>query len=383
MLLRTIASNNKVLKMKPASAIEAELSKQRIYNHDILSCTNEGVSGNHLYSGRALGLTTPNDIIQIHPFLKREWNEITAHYYRIKLPITSNVIWDISLKSLDKYPDVSESVFFFGPAENRARFDHARFRVVEYINNKNNFTALASQLRLDIVPTQCFHGKQWFAGLEYFDYPCYVKAAVSVAGKGIFRCESPEEVIQALSYFDEDVPLQVQNEIKTDVFLNMQYEATDTELKHFLVSEQILDGFTHKGNRYPAQVEPWDSVEPMAEWLWEKGMRGIFAFDVGVVNEGGESRYIPIECNPRYNGASYPSAIAMRLGLTNWVAKEIDTRYRKLADVDLSGIEYNPVTRTGIIIVNWGTILAGKIGVLISGLKLDQEELEAELRSRL
>ena len=374
--------------MTPAESVDVIASEkkslQKIFNHDILSCTNEGVSGNHLYSGRALGLTEPTDIIQIHPFLKREWDEITAHYHRIKLRFSTNVIWDVSLERLDEYPGVDESVFFFGPNENKVRFDHKRFRVVEYINNKNNFTALASQLRLDIVPTQCFHGKQWFAGIEYFDFPCYVKAAVSVAGKGIFRCETPEEVIKALSYFDEDVPLQVQNEIKTDVFLNMQYEATDTELKRFLVSEQILDGFTHQGNQYPAQEEPWESVQPMAEWLWKKGMRGIFAFDVGIVKEEGkETRYIPIECNPRFNGASYPSGIATRLDMTNWVAKEIETQFRTLKEIDLTGIEYNPVTRTGIIIVNWGTILAGKIGVLISGLKFEQEELEAELRARL
>lgn len=369
--------------MKPAKALQESLVTQTIFNHDILSCTNEGVSGNHLYSGRALGLTEPYDIIQIHPFLKREWKDISAHYGRIGLPYSSNVIWDVSLDRLDEYPGVEESVFFFGSTENEVRFDHKRFRVVEYINDKNNFTALASQLRLDIVPTLCFHGKQWFAGIEHFDYPCYVKAAVSVAGKGIYRCETPEEVVKALSCFEEDVPLQVQNEIKTDIFLNVQYEATDEGLKRFLVSEQILDGFTHQGNRYPACEEPWDAVEPMAEWLYEKGIRGIFAFDVGVLKENNETRYIPIECNPRYNGASYPSGIATRLELSNWIAKEIETRYRKIKHIDLSGIEYNPETKTGIIIVNWGTVLAGKIGILISGLRYEQEELEAALRDRL
>ena len=37
-----------------------------IFNHDIMSCTSAEVSGNYLYSGRALGLTEVDDIIQIH-----------------------------------------------------------------------------------------------------------------------------------------------------------------------------------------------------------------------------------------------------------------------------------------------------------------------------
>jgi hypothetical protein len=38
-----------------------------IINHDIMICTAEGVVGNHLYSGRALGLLEPWDMIQLHP----------------------------------------------------------------------------------------------------------------------------------------------------------------------------------------------------------------------------------------------------------------------------------------------------------------------------
>jgi hypothetical protein len=255
--------------------------------------------------------------------------------------------------------------------------------VVQHINDKNNFIALASHLRLDTPATRCFHGKQWFAGLEHFSYPCYIKAAVSVAGKGIFRCENRNEVIQALAYYDEDVPLQVQDAIDTDVFLNIQYHATGYGLERLLVSQQILDGFTHQGNRYPASHEPWDSVEPMAQWLWEKGIRGIFAFDVGVLEQGHTTRFMPIECNPRFNGASYPSGIACKLELSQWLAKDFKTRHNRLADIDLTDLEFDPETRTGIILVNWGTILVGKLGVLIAGSPADQERLESELRARL
>ena len=356
---------------------------RRIFNHDILSCTHEDVAGNHLYSGRALGLTDPDDFIQIHPFLKREWNTITGHYDRVGLPHSKNVIWDTSLGRLSDYPDLTESLFFFGPSENRARPRRALERVVSHINDKNNFIALASHLRLDVPNTLCFHGKQWFAGIEHFPYPCYLKPSVSVAGKGIHRCENPSNLIKALAYFDEDMPLQVQEEIHADIFLSLQYEAFDAGIERLLVTEQVLQGFTHQGNRYPARCEPWGAVEPMAQWLWQHGMRGVFAFDVAVVEEIDGLRFMPIECNPRYNGASYPSEVARRMQIPQWIAKEFNGHYDKLADIDLNGIEFNSETRSGIILVNWGTILIGKLGVLIAGTLMQQKQLEAELLARL
>ena len=71
-----------------------------IINHDIMNCTAEGVVGNHLYSGRALGFSEPWDIIQLHPELQPLWNDITSHYQRIGLSHSSNVIWDLNLEQL-------------------------------------------------------------------------------------------------------------------------------------------------------------------------------------------------------------------------------------------------------------------------------------------
>ena len=90
-----------------------------LYNHDILSCTHEEVTGNHLYSGRALGLTAPEDIIQVSPFLKNQWNAILAHYSRIGLSHTQHVLWDVSLERMKSYPEMDDSFFFFGPRENK------------------------------------------------------------------------------------------------------------------------------------------------------------------------------------------------------------------------------------------------------------------------
>jgi len=356
---------------------------RHIFNHDIASCTHPDVVGNYLYSGRALGLSSPADIVQLHPFLKKEWSSISQHYRRIGLSHSENIIWDISFDVLKKYQDLDASLFYFGEKENKARRDHAWMKVVDYINSKNNFVALASHLRIAIPKTLCFRGKEWFAGIELFPYPCYLKAAISVAGMGIFRCETSQSVIKALAYFNEGVPLQVQAEVDAKIFLNMQYYSDDKGLMRWLVTEQVLDGYSHKGNRYPSGHQPWWVVEPMAEWLHSKGMKGIFAFDVAIIETQDEPEYMPIECNPRYNGASYPSGIACKLGLKSWLAKECHTRHERLDDINLEGIEYDSMTKIGIVIVNWGTVLAGKLGVLIAGTQRQQAGLEAELLTRL
>ena len=354
-----------------------------IFNHDILSCTREAAAGNQLYSGRALGMTSPDDLIQIHPLLEREWDAIDGHYDRVGLPHTSQVVWDVTIDRLADYPDLRESLFFFGHKENRVRSHNAWQRVVTYINNRNHFVALAKHLRMDVPHTLCFHGKQWIAGIGTLPYPCYLKSSVPLAGKRIRRCETPSDLIQALAFFDEIMPLQIQEEIPADIYLNLQYEASDERLERRQVTEYITLEHIHRGIRFPARCEPWGSVEPMAEWLWREGLRGVFAFEVGVVEEVDGLRFILLQCTPRYDNASYPSEIARRLQIPQWLAKEYSGNHDRLADIDLSGIEYDPGRRSGIILVNWGTIVIGRLGVLIAGSRIEQKRLEAELLVRL
>ncbi|MCB1870258.1 MAG: ATP-grasp domain-containing protein [Gammaproteobacteria bacterium] len=356
---------------------------RKIFNHDIPSGIREDVAGNHLYSGRALGLSEPHDIIQIHPFLKREWEAISGHYDRVGLPHSKNVVWDVSLDRLEEFPELQASVFFFGPSENRVRSHRTWQQVVAHINNRNNFVALATHLRLDVPYTLCFRGKQWFAGIDKFTYPCYLKLAVSAGGKDIHRCENASELIKALAYFDDGVPLQVQEEVCANIFLNLQYEATDQGVERLLATQHVLTGSTRQSSRFPARCEPWGSVEPIALWLWRKGIRDVFSFDVGVIEEIDGLRFVLIECVPRYNAASYPSKIARRLQIPQWIAKELSGHYDKLSDIDLEGIEYNPEHRSGIVLVNWGTILIGRLGVLFAGTLIQQKQLEAALRERL
>lgn len=356
-----------------------------IVNHDIMHCTAEGVAGNDLYSGRALGLSEPDDFIQLHPVLKPLWKHIASHYRRIGLSHCESVIWDLSLEQLARHAGYEPSVFYFGPEECKAWNDPQWLEAVEFINSKNNFMVLAEELGIDVPQTQCFASVDEITEMDIisFNMPCYLKAAISVSGVGIYYCANREELRDAMQEFACDVPVQLQEEISTDVFLNLQYRVVDDRLERLAASEQMLDGCAHQGNRFPSSHEPWEAVEPMALWLRERGMKGIFAFDVAVVATPDGIRCPAIECNPRFNGASYPTVIAQKLDIPEWSAMTFKTRYRKLSDLDIRDIEFDINTGEGLVIVNWGTILTGNLVLLLAGSPDYQEALVDEIRYRL
>ena len=359
-------------------------SGKYIINHDIMNCTAEGVIGNHLYSGRALGLSEPWDIIQIHPELKPLWDDITTHYKRIGLTYSENVIWDLELKQLGENIGFHPSVFYFGPHECRYWGDHEWLETVDFINSKNNFMALADELGVDVPKTLCFRSALHISAsdIKSFVFPCYLKAAISVSGVGIYRCEDEAQLIEAIKTFG-DTAVQLQEEIKATSFLNMQYRVIGDRLLRLAASEQILDGCTHQGNKVPASHEPWAVVDKMAHWLKDRGMKGIFAFDVAVVQTDRGLRFPAIECNPRFNGATYPTFIAQKLDIPEWTAVSLTTKKRSLSEIDLTDLEFDKKTGEGAIIVNWGTIIVGKLMVLLAGSKPYQEALILELEARL
>ena len=326
-----------------------------------------------------------DDYIQLHPVLRPQWKDIASHYNRVGLSFSKNVIWDVSRDQLAAYEGYRPSVFYFGPAECRVWNDREWLEAVEFINSKNNFMALAEELAIDVPQTRCFAGTDEISEMDIisFNMPCYLKAAISVSGVGIYRCANREELRDAMTKFERGVPVQLQEEIKTDVFLNMQYRIAGDRLVRLAASEQILEGCAHQGNRFPSSHEPWEAIEPMALWLKERGMKGIFAFDLAVVETPAGIRYTAVECNPRFNGASYTTVIAQKLDIPEWRAMTFKTHHRKLSDLDISDIEFDMKTGEGLVIVNWGTLLKGKLVLLLAGSPDYQEALLDELRYRL
>lgn len=372
--------------MSAASEYSYLPTHKYIVNHDIMHCTADAVKGNYLYSGRALCITEPWDIIQLHPDLKPLWQGINNHYKKIGLRHTEQVIWHIGREELGMHIGYLPSPFYFGPNEYRYWGDNNWLEAVEYINSKNHFMDLAHQLGINVPYTECFDSLNEISADKInkeIVYPCYLKAAVSVAGVGIYRCANPDDLTNSIARFQTDVPVQIQEEIRTDIFLNLQYRVVGDTLIRMTASEQILDGYTHQGNRVPACSQPWDSVEPMALWLKEKGIKGIFAFDVAISQTERGLRVQAIECNPRFNGASYPTLIANKLNVSEWCSLTLPTDHCSIEAINMDGIEFDHKTGEGVVIVNWGTILVGKIMVMLAGSPTVQEQLKMELEKRL
>ena len=363
----------------------------KIFNHDIMNCTHEQVKGNHLYSGRVLGLTDPDDVVQLHPELRPEWQTITEHYHRIGLRHSHQIVWDVSFSKIKERPDLESSVFYFGDAVNKESSHAEQFRkldqkwygVVDYVNSKNNFMALARTLGVTVPKTLCFDHKSAIDLQAGIPYPCYLKPSISVDGMGIVRCEDQEQLVLALPGLPDHMPFQIQEEVQATSFLNLQYQVTSQGVLPLAASEQILEGCAHSGNRYPTVHQPWDVVEPMAKWMFEQGMKDIFAFDVAVTEKEGEPRYLAIECNPRFNGASYPTGIARKLNISQWRSETFATSFRSLQQLDLTDIEYNSQTGQGIVLINWGSILVGRLAILLAGTEDQQEQSRKILQQRL
>ncbi|HEY9889047.1 MAG TPA: peptide ligase PGM1-related protein [Candidatus Obscuribacterales bacterium] len=363
----------------------------KIYNHDITLYTHDRAISNHLYTSRALGLTSPQDKVQLPADLKPEWAAIVEHYAQIGLSHTHDVIWHVEMTALGNHPNYEPSVYFFGdlvsPHDTYRRlfqqWDGRFCELVEFVNSKNNFIQLAEELGVPVPKTLRFNNLAAAQAWDDITFPCYVKPAVSDHGFGIMRCPDRVTLAQALAQLAPDEPLQLQAEVQATAFLNLQYEVTAAGVEPLLVSEQILEGCVHGGNRYPASHEPWDIVTPFAEWMGDRGMRGIFAVDVAVVPEATGTRYVAIECNPRYNGSSYPTVVAQRLGIPAWSSATYKTEARSLKDLDLRGLAFDPETGKGVVLVNWGTILAGKISVLLAGSHVEQAAIDRAMRDRL
>ncbi|MGF1458619.1 MAG: ATP-grasp domain-containing protein [Leptolyngbyaceae cyanobacterium] len=363
----------------------------KIFNHDITLYTHDHSPGIELYSGRALGATMPEDTIQLAQELANDWDAIATHYDQVGLKHSHNVIWDVSFEVIDQFPDHGISVYFFGDVINpqetyRQLFDQwnrDRRQLVEFVNSKNNFIQLSEELGIPVPKTLRFKNLAAAQASDEVMFPCFVKPAVSDHGVGIVRCADASALDAAWAQLDPDAQLQIQAEVQASTFLNLQYQIVDGVAQPLLVSEQILEGCRHKGNRYPASHEPWEKVAAFADWMSDRGMQDIFAVDVAVVSEASGVRYVAIECNPRFNGSSYPTLVAKRLHIPAWSNVDFSTELQSLKDLDLKDLAYDAATGKGVIVINWGTIQVGKIGVLIAGSPTEQTEFELELRHRL
>lgn len=319
------------------------------------------LNGLEVYSGRALCLSEPCDVIQLDPELKSNWEWVIHHYSRISLSHTTQVVWDNHFEILNDFPNHDISAFIFSPEINKIRENFRWLKTVERMNSKNQFVKICEKIGIPTPKTWFFSTKEEVAKYQ-FPYPVYLKAATSVSGLGVARCMNRQDIELQFSTMSAG-DFQVQEEIKDAVFLNLTYAIRNGKLEKIASTRQILNGFSHNGNTFPSgEIDPWHITDPIAEHLLLGGMLGTFGFDVAVTPLG----CFAIECNPRFNGSVYPAIIASKLGINKWLATNITTKATSLNDMRFASLEYNKKTGKGVIVVNWGAVLRNKIGILIS-----------------
>lgn len=344
---------------------DAAPNTKQVFKKDNLgNCADEDelskLLGVFKYPGRVLGETNSNDIIQLHSDLSAEWKWITNHYDKIGLSYTKNVVWDDDFDMVKKFPDYELSVFFFGLKAHSARPNKKWFDLAEKMNSKNNFIMLCHNLSVDVPKTSCFKDKTEFC-CNGIKFPVYLKISTSVSGLGVIKCRDENELKKEISLIEPGIDFQIQEEVKTETFINVQYVINNKCLSRVAITEQILEQSQYVGSKSTDDYEDvWGVTDQLAAKMQQEGMKGYFAFDLAVTEDG---KYLAIECNPRYNGSTYPTNIAKKLGVKSYVSKSFETT-KTFDELSLGELEYNPTRKSGVIITNWGCISDGKIGVM-------------------
>lgn len=340
------------------------------------------VSGVLNYPARALAITEHDDVIILPSTLKKDWEVINAHYDVVGLHPSREVIWDGSYENLRGLPKDKFSVFMFADRAHAVNPDERRLRAVKLANSKNRLMQLCAALQVPTPATRCFDTAEQLRH-EEVSFPIYLKADVSASGMGVYRCRDAEELARCLADMG-DRPFQLQEEIVGDrvTFLNVQFwgNASGRYPEIVETTEQVLDGYVHIGNKCPTDHSPVEMLKELAHHLVLEGLVELFAFDVAAVERGGVFSYQVLECNPRWNGASYPTTIAQKLDIRQkWSSRYLKPTKRTLSEIKLNGLAFNKRRGSGVILVNWGCVGVGKLGVMVVGDDHEQKEIYEEL----
>jgi len=335
-----------------------------VVNHDMRECNHEEelakILGVFLYPGRALCITNPEDIIQLHSDMQIGWSWMMEHYRRIGIECTDNVIWNDDFNVAKSHPELELSTFFFGESANRVRPDFRRLIITKQMNQKNKLIQLAQRLQVVTPQTDIFDCKTdiELSRLDNYQYPCVLKISESVSGLGVVICHNKEELMFEIEKLNDSLPFQIQEYLDEAVFPSVQYFiGQDGHSMYITECCNFLEGSIHAGNWGGSSMpyRPSSVTHPIAVEMARQGMRGWFSFDTAFY----QGRYYVIECNPRYTGASYPYVAAKKLGADFWAMKSYKTSLKSLSQLDLGALEFDPKKKEGWALINWGPLAVG------------------------
>lgn len=331
--------------------------------------------------GRVLPLSNPKDVVQLSSLLTSPFFWINDHFERAGLAVAKEVIFSEDLLEIPVHNRLANlDVFCWG------RENGGEIFLVEYVkalNDKNYFTDLCAKKGWPVPKTLSFKDvtelQNWKPSTD--EYPVVVKAAVSGGGKEVWVCHNVDDFDVAVDKLNGR-RFQVQEFLPDASFYSVQYRSTEGE-PFVKVTQQIIQGNSYAGTSTKVSPEGvrlvMDLVQPCLDYISSLGIK-IFGIDFAYTADG---QVLFLECNPRYGASMYPAAVAQRLGHQDWEYRYLHPGLVDLSQVLPEGREYCPKKKAGAVIVDWGSILRGEVGILFLGLEEQRMSMISEVEEHI
>ena len=335
----------------------------------------DGLSSIPKYATRVLAMTEEKDAVILPESARPHLRWIQEHYKDIGLPHAGTILFG-GYDLVPRFHDHELSVFLFGEDAHRARPNQRRFEATARHNDKNEFVCkICPRLQIPTPKTYCVTQVQTFRRLVdpvlEIGWPLYVKAALSASGLNVSRVANWEKLMAVVDEMNS-ANFQLQKALPEGTkFLNVQYHNRGGYPARGPITRQILDGFSHNGNIFPAGVDEeavWRVTDPLAEYAVKEGLEEVWAYDVGYLPDGSVQ---VVECNPRANGCTYFSEVARKLNVHAWEARNVKFLPGSFEGCELGDLAFRD--GRGIVIVNWGFVTDQKLGLFIAGTEADRE----------
>ncbi|MFC4893009.1 ATP-grasp domain-containing protein [Pseudofrancisella aestuarii] len=212
-------------------------------------------------------------------------------------------------------------------------------------------------------------------------YECAVIMPRACSGYGIHRFESEKELKEVLKLMSKVEIFMIDpwlDNLGSPAFQICIADKKEDDISLGL-SDQMLDGQTHLGNKYKSKFEKYPSVQKLCsevtEILREHGVRGVVGVDLLIREIAGEIIPYVLEVNARQTGAIYAGFLAHELRdgeYKPWVGHNnvlvpkgytIDDYHNYLKS---KGVAYSYGDKEGVIITCIGNLEANnKVMILV------------------
>ncbi|KKQ60151.1 MAG: hypothetical protein US81_C0029G0001 [Parcubacteria group bacterium GW2011_GWE2_38_18] len=333
-------------------------SKSPLFNSQSQPGDHLSLPANNLHcSERGISLATgiKGNVAVIHPSDRGSHLEWLGEHlkYACLGPLPEVVISQVEDLG-EQFSNYEFHPYIFREKEHGFHRNEKWLSIVDKRDQKNLFIKMCQRIGIPTPKTWIFGCKEEVGNLESFPYPIWFKINCSSDGRGVLKCETPDELQEALSRISSDIKFQLQKDLgdKVVTFLNLQYRVVGGRAYRLCLTDQVLEGSKHVGNVFLGEKHhqsAWLVTDALANLDAKKGMRNVFAYDVAVIKKNGRYEYLVLEENPRYNGSSTPTIIAEKLRHRGtWLAKPFQLG-KELTDVDLGEILYSRKTGQGVV----------------------------------